>query len=122
MAKNYVQDGNKLTLTTPSGGVKGGALVKVGDLVGVSQFDADAGQDFVMAVCGVYSDLPKRSHASEEAISVGDSLYWDADGGASSTPALSKVSTGNGEVVAVAVESAATTDSVVTALLRGMAV
>lgn len=122
MAKNFVQEGKKLTLTAPTGGVKGGALVKVGDLVGVSQFDADAGQDFVMAVCGVYKDLPKRSHASEEAIAVGDSLYLDADGGASSTPALSKVSTSNGNVVAVAVESAATTDSVVTALLRGIAV
>ncbi|MDE2674198.1 MAG: DUF2190 family protein [Paracoccaceae bacterium] len=123
MAKNYVSEGRKLTLIAPAGGVKSGQLVKIGDLIGVSQFDAVAGDRFVMAVSGIYKDLVKRSHASEEAIAVGDSLFWDSDGNAAGDgPALSKVSTSNGNAIGVAVEASATTNTTVTCLLRGMAV
>ncbi|RCI70805.1 DUF2190 family protein, partial [Pseudomonas aeruginosa] len=40
MAKNYVEDGNVLTLIAPAGGVQSGVPAVIGDLVVVPLVDA----------------------------------------------------------------------------------
>lgn len=54
MAKNYIQDGNVLTLTAPAGGVKSGGVYAIGALVVVAVADAAAGADFAGHTGGVW--------------------------------------------------------------------
>jgi predicted RecA/RadA family phage recombinase len=53
--KNFVQEGNVLTLTAPTGGVLSGKPVAVGSVVVVPVSDADAGDSFGGHRCGVFS-------------------------------------------------------------------
>lgn len=53
--KNFVQEGNVLTLTAPTGGVVGGKPVTIGSVVVVPVSDAEAGDSFVGRRCGVFS-------------------------------------------------------------------
>lgn len=55
MAKNYIQDGNVLTLTAPAGGVTSGGLYAIGALVVVSLHDAAEGEPFAGKPNGVWS-------------------------------------------------------------------
>lgn len=54
MAKNYIQDGNVLTLTAPTGGVTSGALVAIGTLVVVAIANAAEGALFAGKTNGVW--------------------------------------------------------------------
>lgn len=53
--KNFVQEGNVLTLTAPAGGVESGKPVTVGSVVLVPVSDAAAGDSFIGHRCGVFS-------------------------------------------------------------------
>lgn len=53
MAKNYVEDGNVLTLIAPAGGVQSGVPAVIGDLVVVPLVDAAAGEPFAGKTGGV---------------------------------------------------------------------
>ena len=53
--KNFVQEGNVLSLTAPAGGVVGGKPVTIGSVVVVPVSDAAAGDSFVGHRCGVFS-------------------------------------------------------------------
>lgn len=55
MAKNYVEDGNVLTLIAPVGGVQSGVPAVIGDLVVVPLVDAAAGEPFAGKTGGVWS-------------------------------------------------------------------
>jgi predicted RecA/RadA family phage recombinase len=70
--KNFVQDGNVVTVTSP-GGVESGDVVVIGNLVGVAACDADTNDDIELALHGVFT-LAKNGAAIE----AGDKLYWDA--------------------------------------------
>lgn len=72
MAKNYVQEGDTLTLAAPAN-VLSGAGVQVGNLFGVAQYDALSGVDVELDLEGVY-DLSK---VSAQAWTQGQALYWD---------------------------------------------
>lgn len=52
--KNYVQDGNCLTLVAPSGGVAAGDVVVIGTIPVVAHEDADVGESFVGSRVGVF--------------------------------------------------------------------
>jgi predicted RecA/RadA family phage recombinase len=54
MAKNYVQDGEVLTLVAPAGGVNSGVPVAIGQLVVVPIVDAAAGALFGGRTGGVW--------------------------------------------------------------------
>ncbi|HBP6813497.1 DUF2190 domain-containing protein [Pseudomonas aeruginosa] len=54
MAKNYVEDGDVLTLIAPSGGVQSGVPAVVGDLVVVSLVNAAEGEPFAGKPGGVW--------------------------------------------------------------------
>lgn len=73
--KNYVQPGNVVPFTAPSGGVTSGQGVLIGThLFGVSVGTYAQGVKGEMAIEGVV----EISKTSALAISVGDLLYWDA--------------------------------------------
>ncbi|MDP0929012.1 DUF2190 family protein [Paracoccus onubensis] len=94
MAKNFVQPGHVVTLTAP-GAVTSGALVQVGMLVGVAQFDAASGAPVELAVEGVH----ELSKVSAQAWTEGQAIY------VSSTGLATTAATGNvliGAAVAVA--------------------
>ena len=113
---------DNIELTAPAGGVTSGQLIQIGFFVGVAAAKADAGDRFTLYTRGIY-ELPKRSHADQEEIVEGTALYLDSDGNAAGDgPALSKVSTGNGNVAAIATESASSTATTVVAKIRGNAV
>lgn len=71
--KNYVQEGQSVDLTAPSGGVVGGSAYKVGAIICIAAAAAAVGETFVGYVEGVY-DVPKATGA---AWSEGDVVYWD---------------------------------------------
>jgi len=58
--KNYIQDGEKLTLVAPSGGVTSGTGYVIGAIFAVAEGDAVATANFVGATEGVFS-LPKAT-------------------------------------------------------------
>tara|TARA_R110000851_G_scaffold97963_2_gene212154 strand:- start:44208 stop:44522 length:315 start_codon:yes stop_codon:yes gene_type:complete len=66
MAKNYVQDGNVLTFTAPSGGVVSGNAYVIGAVACVSLVTVEAGDPFTGRVTGVF-DLPCASGLTEGA-------------------------------------------------------
>lgn len=99
---NYVQEGNFLTLTAPSGGVVSGVLYLIGTLAVVATVDAAEGESFAASTRGVH-DLAKTS---AQAWTEGAEIYRDAVTGAATT-----VSTDNtliGKAAAVAANPSAT--------------
>ena len=71
--KNYVQEGNTITVTAPAT-VTSGQLVVVGSINGVAAFDAASGADVEVTVEGVF-ELPK---VTTDVVAQGDRLYWDS--------------------------------------------
>ncbi|TKV73302.1 DUF2190 family protein [Bradyrhizobium elkanii] len=71
--KNFVHDGEILTVTAPAGGVLSGDPVLIGAIFGVAAFSAAAGADVEIATEGVFT-LPKAAGAGW---SVGDPIYFD---------------------------------------------
>ena len=65
--KNYVQEGNTITVIAPAI-VTSGQLVVVGSIVGVAAFDDASGADVEVTVEGVF-ELPK---VSTDVIAQGD--------------------------------------------------
>ncbi|GGE75899.1 hypothetical protein GCM10011533_30340 [Streptosporangium jomthongense] len=73
MATNFVQPGQVLTLTAPSGGVTSGTGKLIGSLFVVALHDAAAGESFEGQLTGVWR-LPKTS---AQAWTEGAAIYWD---------------------------------------------
>lgn len=109
--KNWLQCGDTLDLAAPSGGVVSGTPYLIGALFGIAGITADAGVTFPLAREGVFSGLPKATHATDQAWAVGDPLYWD-----DSAKKLTKTGTGN-TLVAIATAAAASTAATGTAVL-----
>ncbi|MCC5996501.1 MAG: DUF2190 family protein [Oceanicaulis sp.] len=70
--KNFIQPGNVITFTAPSGGIVSGQGLLAGALFGVAATTAPAGQQVECSLVGVF-ELPK---AADE-IAFGDPVYWD---------------------------------------------
>ena len=85
MAKNYVQDGDVLTLTAPAGGVVAGVPVAIGQLVVVPLVTVAAGQPFAGRTDGVWNIACAAGLAAGAKVSVKDGALV-ADGTASSVP------------------------------------
>ena len=71
--KNFVQPGDIVDIVAPSGGTTSGVGVLVGQLFGIAETTATAGNRVAIAVTGVF-DIAKTSAL---AITAGDPLYWD---------------------------------------------
>ncbi len=101
--KNFVQAGDMLDLVAPSGGVTSGVGVKIGAIFAVAAEDALIGVTFAGAVRGVF-DLLAEAHATDQAMAIGDTAYWD-----NTAEQITKTATGNtavGVVVATKVSTA----------------
>jgi predicted RecA/RadA family phage recombinase len=103
--KNYVSDGDNLTLTVPAGGVLGGVPILIGtNIFGVPVADnATVGDSFSLRVRGVFSDMPKAAGATW---AEGDAVYWD-----NTAKNLTKTATSNTRV-GTAVVAALSADTV----------
>jgi predicted RecA/RadA family phage recombinase len=77
MATNYIQPGDRITVTAPDGtddeAVASGAGLLVGSLFGFCIHDAEPGEDVTIQTTGVWS----HAKAGTQAWSVGDRIYWD---------------------------------------------
>ena len=82
--KNYIQEGNVLTLIAPAGGVVSGKAYLIGLLVVVASFSANGGEEFEGYTVGVF-ELGK---AVADAPAQGDKAYWDDTGKEVTTVAL----------------------------------
>ena len=83
--RNFVQRGENLTIPAPANVLSGGVVV-FGSIVGIAGGDALSGANVDVVTVGVYA-LPK---VSALAISIGDTLYYDA-----ATSLVNKTSSGN---------------------------
>jgi len=72
--KNFIQPGDVVTVTAPTGGVSSGDGVIIGSLFGIATKTAAQGEAVELATTGVY-DLPKLSSA---VITAGARVSWDA--------------------------------------------
>lgn len=70
--KNYVSDGNTITITAPEA-LTSGDGVKIGLLFGVATADALSGAEAVIQRKGVVN----IAKVSAQAWAVGDLIYWD---------------------------------------------
>ncbi len=104
--KNYVQHGDNVTFTAPSGGVTSGVPVLIGDLLVVPVASADEGDDFAGQITGVYDVTKVGSQAWTE----GATVYWDdgnsrftttASGSYKAGVAVGAVGSGAGETAGV---------------------
>lgn len=71
--KNYVQEGEIYDFTAPVGGVTSGTPVLISKLLVIPQHDADAGDKFAGAICGVFD----VDAASADTPAQGALAYWD---------------------------------------------
>jgi predicted RecA/RadA family phage recombinase len=71
--KNFIQNGDMITVTAPVGGVASGQGILVGSLFGVAAFAAAEGTEVEIATVGVF-DLPKDAATI---IALGARVAWD---------------------------------------------
>lgn len=71
--KNYIQNGDMITVTVPVGGVTSGQGLLVGSLFGIVTATAAEGEAAEIATTGVF-DLPKDAAT---VIDAGDRVAWD---------------------------------------------
>lgn len=72
--KNFVQNGHMITVPAPTGGIKSGAGIIVGNLFGVAAMTVAEGKDVEIATTGIF-DLPKAPAA---VFTLGQRVSWDA--------------------------------------------
>jgi len=73
MGRKFLQEGEVMTFTAPSGGVTVDLPVLIGGLLVVPANSVAQGQPFEGATCGVYINMPKAAGAWTE----GQLVYWD---------------------------------------------
>lgn len=110
--KNFVQEGNTVTLTAPTGGVLSGAGVVVGNLFGVAAYDAIEDAEVEVQVVGVFT-LPKGAGVINE----GAIVWWN-----NTAKAVSNVTGAGYFPIGVAVEGALDAGATVKVRLDGVAV
>lgn len=72
--KNFIQAGEMITATAPTGGILSGAGLLAGSLFGVAATSQAEGNPVEIATTGVF-DLPK---VSANTFAFGAKVYWDA--------------------------------------------
>ncbi|MGW8204397.1 DUF2190 family protein [Sphingomonas bisphenolicum] len=104
MSSNFVQPGKVMAFTAPSGGVTDGQVLLIGALIVVAQAAAVQGARFAAALEGVF-DVPAATHASSQAWTEGQLLYWD------DTAKVFTITVGSNTKKAVAAEAKASTSA-----------
>ena len=70
--KTYIQPGDTITATAPTGGLLSGQGAVIGAIFGVAAFDAAQGDPVELVTRGVFT-LPKSAGVIEE----GAAVWWD---------------------------------------------
>ena len=110
--KNFVQDGNVVTVTiTSTDGISAGAAVLLNNLFGIAAIDAAQNEETELAVVGVFT-LPKKTTAP---IDQGAAVFFDPSDGAVAAAS----STGLAEI-GIATESASTSVAEIDVRLNGV--
>jgi len=119
MAKNLVACGDVLDYTVPNGEtIVSGAPVLVGDVLGVALVGGIEGETIAVQIEGVF-ELPKKTHATTEALAQGAPVYFDdAEGQKKMT---NSDANGANKLVGYAYAAAASTASTVQVLLKSQA-
>ena len=110
--KNFIQDGNVLTVTAPTGGVSSGDGIIVGALFGICAYDAAQTEEVEIAVVGVF-ELPKASGQINE----GAQVWWETSPGN-----VVNATQAGAFPIGVAVRAAGTNDATVRVRLSGVPV
>jgi predicted RecA/RadA family phage recombinase len=95
--KNFIQEGDTLTVPAPTGGAVSGSPVIIGSLIGIAGSSAAESDPVAVKTKGVF-ELPK---VSALAIGIGDPVYWDG-----TAKNVTKTSTSN-TLIGYATEAAA---------------
>ena len=106
--KNFIQKGDTLTLTAPTGGVASGDGVLVGSLFGIAAGDAAENDNVEVQTTGVF-DLPKATGA----VTQGAKIYWD-----NTNKNVTTTATGN-TLIGAATVAAVSGDATVQVKLNG---
>ena len=106
--KNFIQKGDTLTLTAPTGGVSSGDGVLVGSLFGIAAGDAAENDNVEVQTTGVF-DLPKATGA----VTQGAKIYWD-----NTNKNVTTTATGN-TLIGAATVAAVSGDATVQVKLNG---
>ncbi|WP_287804151.1 DUF2190 family protein [Diaphorobacter sp.] len=109
--KNFVQQGNTITVAAAAAAVAAGQVVVIGALVGVAATTAAIGESYVANLDGVY-EVPKAAGA---AWTQGQPLMWDAS--ASAFAAVGTPATGDVTAAGITAHAAAASADTV-ALVR----
>ena len=104
--KNGIQNGDVLDLVAPSGGVVAGRGYVIGAFFAIAATTVAQGALFAGETRGVF-ELPAETHASTQALTAGDPVYWDA-----ANARCTKTSTGN-RLIGAAIEDKASTAALV---------
>lgn len=108
--KNFVMHGDVVTVAAPSGGVASGDGVLIGALFGVATYTAAQGVEVEIRTTGVF-DMAAATHATDQALVVGDIVYWD-----NSAKRATKTASGNTRI-GVAVAAKASTAAIARVML-----
>ena len=114
MAKNFVQGGDVLDLTAPSGGVTSGKGYLIGAIFVIALVTADEGETFAGQTTGVF-ELDAATHATTQGIDEAGPVYWDATAGKAT-----KTASGN-TLIGAAVQTKVSTAASVKVNLWGRA-
>ncbi|MEM7695303.1 MAG: DUF2190 family protein [Pseudomonadota bacterium] len=109
--RNFVQRGETITATAPTGGVASGDGVLIGKLFGVAAYSAAEGEAVELTTVGVF-DLAKATGA----ITWGARVYWDDTNNVVTTTA-----SGN-DLIGAAIEAAASDAATARVRLNGATV
>ncbi len=105
MAQNYIQEGDRYEHVVAGSAVTSGALVTVGDMVGVALAAGAVGATVVVALEGVF-EVPKAT-GSGTGLTVGTTVYRDGSNNRVTATAT------NNKAVGRVWKAAATTDATV---------
>lgn len=108
--QNYINSGDKLEVTVPVGGYTSGAIVQVGEFIGVSTGTYAEGDTAIVYLKGAF-DVAK---ASADVITQGSFLYFDATAGELTTDD----GTGSNALAGYAFEAAAGGETIVRVKLK----
>ncbi|WP_136646471.1 DUF2190 family protein [Tabrizicola sp. YIM 78059] len=94
--RNYLQNGQVITVSTPTGGIASGEGLIVGNIFGIAAYSAAEGDPLELATTGVYK-LPKATAA---VLTVGARVAWDNTAKQVNTPGAGRFPIGTATEVA----------------------
>ncbi len=120
MAKNYLQEGNAINFkNTGLSAIESGSVVVAANMVGIAAGKIEPSGAGVLYLKGVF-EVPKLTHATNQAMEVGESVFWKAADKKAANAATTAL-TGDARGWGIVVEAASSTSASVKVRLTGAA-